>query len=102
MPGVGLGNDPAEDDFGARRFQAEWPGRDDDFPWPLAGHGHYFDLCAEAAGNIGAIVAADYGAVGLAEHRHKDETWDLWDPLGDLLPADPEANAPVGGRHACS
>ena len=97
VPGVGLGDDPAEDDFGARRFQAEWSGRDDDFPWPLAGHGHYFDPCAEAAGNIGAIVAADYGAVGLAEHRHKDETWDLWDPLGDLLPADPEANAPVDG-----
>ena len=92
---VGLGNDPAEDDFGARRFQAEWSGRDDDFPWPLAGHGHYFDPCGEAAGNLGAIVAGDYGAVELAEPRHKDESWDLWDPLGDLLPADPEANEPV-------
>jgi hypothetical protein len=95
VPAVGLGNDPAEDDFGARRFQAEWHGRDDDFPWPVAGHGHYFDPCAEAAGNIGAVVAADYAAVDLAEHRHKDETWDLWDPLGDLLAVDPEADAPV-------
>jgi hypothetical protein len=102
VQGVGLGNDPAEDDFGAQRFQAEWVGRDDDFPWPLAGHGHYFDPCAEAAGSIGAIVAADYGAVALAERRHKDETWDPWDPLGDLLPADPEANAPVDGDNACS
>ncbi len=97
VPGVGLGNDPVEDDFGARRFQAEWAGRDDGFPWPPAGHSHYFDPCAEASGNIGAIVAADYAAVALAEHRHKDETWDLWDPLGDLLPVDPEANAPIDG-----
>jgi Alpha/beta hydrolase len=94
---VGLGNDPAEDDFGARRFQAEWSGRDDDFPWPLAGHGHYFDPCAEAPDNIGAIVAGEYDAVRTAEHRHKDESWDLWDPLGDLLPADPEADEAVDG-----
>ena len=94
---AGLGNDPAEDDFGARRFQAEWSGRDDDFPWPLDGHGHYFDPCAEAPPNIGAIVVGEYDAVRLAEHRHKDESWDLWDPLGDLLPADPEANEPVEG-----
>jgi Alpha/beta hydrolase len=92
---VGLGNDPAEDDFGAQRFQAEWPGRDHDFPWPLAGHGHYFDPHAESVGNVGAIVAGDYGAVRLAEHRHKDESWDLWDPFGDLLPVDPEADQPV-------
>ena len=94
---VGLGNDPAEDDFGARRFQAEWSGRDDEFPWPLAGHGHYFDPCAEAPLNIGAIVVGEYDSVRPAEHRHKDESWDLWDPLGDLLPADPEANEPVDG-----
>ena len=94
---VGLGNDPAEDEFGARRFQAEWSGRDDDFPWSLAGHGHYFDPCAEAPLNIGAIVVGEYDAVQLAEHRHKDESWDLWDPLGGLLPADPEANEAVDG-----
>jgi hypothetical protein len=95
---VGLGNDPAEDDFGARRFQAEWPGRDDDLPWSLAGHGHYFDPDAESLGNVGAIVAGDYRSVRPAEHRHKDETWDPWDPLGDLLPSDPEAGQPVDVR----
>jgi len=94
---IGLGNDPTEDDFSAQRFQAEWSGRDDDFPWPLDGHGHYFDPCGEAPMNIGAIVAGEYDAVRLAEHRHKDESWDLWDPLGDLLPDDPEAGEPVDG-----
>jgi hypothetical protein len=94
---VGLGRDPAEDDFGAQRFGAEWVGRDDQFPWPLDGHSHYFDPCAEAPDNIGAIVAGDHDAVRLAEHRHKDESWDLWDPLGDLLPTDPEADEPIDG-----
>jgi hypothetical protein len=61
----------------------------------LAGHGHYFDPHGESVGNVGAIVAGDYGAVRLAEHRHKDESWDLWDPFGDLLPVDPEADQPV-------
>ena len=94
-PDVGLGNDPAEDDFGAQRFQAEWPGRNADPPWSIEGHARYFDRCAEAPTNIGAIVAGEYDAVRLAEHRHKDESWDLWDPLGDLRASDPEADEPV-------
>jgi hypothetical protein len=94
-PEIGLGNDPAEDDFGARRFQAEWPGRDDSLPWALDGHGQYFSPCSESAGNVGAIVAGAFDAVTVAEHRHKDESWDLGEPLGDLLAVDPEADAPV-------
>jgi hypothetical protein len=93
--GIGLGQDPAEDDFGARRLRAEWAGRDDDPPWSVAGHDHYFDACGEALSSIGAIVAGRYDAVVLAEQRHKDESWDLWDPVADLLPADPEADRAV-------
>lgn len=95
VPDVGLGYDPAEDDFGARRFQAEWSGRNADAPWSLAGHGHYFDRCAEAPASIGAIVAGEYEAVRLADYRHKDESWDLGDPLGDLRASDPEAGEQV-------
>jgi alpha/beta hydrolase family protein len=94
--GVGLGQDPTEDDFGARRFRAEWAGRDGDPPWSIAGHDHYFDSCGEALRNIGAIVAGRYDAIAVAGQRHKDESWDPWDPFADLVPSDPEADRVVG------
>jgi hypothetical protein len=67
----------------------------DGFPWDIDGHSQYFSPCSESVGNVGAIVAGSFGAVSRAEPRHKDEIWDWWDPLGDLLPVDPEVDARV-------
>lgn len=80
LGGAGLGDDPAEDSFGARRVQAESVDRADDLD-PLAGHTGYFDHDSESLANIAHVVAGAYADVTPAEHRH-----DPW----YTVPVDPE------------
>jgi len=79
--GLGLGDDPVEDDFGANRFQAESTTRGGLNPFP--DHNKYFDHDTESLANISRIVNGDYDAV-----RHADHVHDPW--LGG--PEDPEAD----------
>lgn len=75
IPGVELmGNDPAEDDFGARRFQAE--NLDRGGHWNVADHGRYYDQNTESLYNIAAITTGQYSDVQEAQHRY--------DPLADV------------------
>ncbi len=79
--GLGLGDDPVEDDFGANRFQAESTSRGGINPF--LDHTRYFDHDTESLANITRIVNGDYAAVVHADHVH-----DPW--LGG--PEDPEAD----------
>lgn len=79
--GLGLGDDPVEDDFGAHRFQAESTTRGG--LNPFLDHTKYFDHDTESLANISRIVNGDYDAVQRARHVH-----DPW--LGG--PEDPEAD----------
>lgn len=61
LGGAGLGDDPAEDDFGAIRFEAESttrPGHLD-----LGQHSTYFDHGSESLYNLSQIVSGNYDAV---------------------------------------
>ncbi len=80
--GAGLGNDVAEDDFGANRFQAESTSRNDHFR-NFDDHVKYFDPGSESLFNIGQIVVGDYDEVVAAEHTY-DPIWSS--------PIDPEAS----------
>jgi uncharacterized protein YukE len=66
LDGAGLGDDPAEDDFGAIRFEAESTGRPDHLD--LDQHSGYFDPGSESLYNISQIVAGNYDQVLTAEH----------------------------------
>lgn len=69
--GAGLGDDPAEDDFGANRFQAEDPSRGD---LPAFGqHSLYFEHDTESLHNISSIINGDYDAV-----LHAERNYDPW------------------------
>lgn len=81
LGGAGLGNDTAEDDFGAHRFEAEDPSRGATLDFGQ--HSLYFDHDTESLHNIASIVNGDYGDVLLADHVH--------DPLIGG-PDDPEAD----------
>jgi Alpha/beta hydrolase len=86
IPGVELmGNDPAEDTFGANRFQAEDVGRGDE--WNTDDHSRYYDLNTESLYNIAAITTGQYDDVREADHRY--------DPLADV-DADVEWHVPRG------
>jgi pimeloyl-ACP methyl ester carboxylesterase len=75
IPGVELmGHDPAEDDFGAHRFQAESVDRGGH--WNVTDHGRYYDQNTESLYNIAAITTGQYDDVHEAEHRY--------DPLMDV------------------
>lgn len=67
-----LGRDPAEDDFGAVRFQAERPGSG----WNIDEHTSYLGRGTESLYNIAAIVGGDPDEVMVADHRD--------DPLADV------------------
>lgn len=85
-PALGLGRDPAEDDFGAVRMRAERPGR---HAWWGIGDGHagYFTPDSESLRNLGAVVAGAYDRVEVAEPTH-DPWWGR--------PRDPEWRRPPG------
>ncbi len=79
--GLGLGNDPSSEDFGATRFEAE----DVDRSWHRnAGDAHssYLDNDTESLYNLGLIVDGHGTDVHVAEQSH--DPW--WGP-----PEDPEA-----------
>jgi hypothetical protein len=82
--GAGLGDDPAEDDFGGTRFEAEsttrggLPGLDQ--------HALYFDHGTESLHNISQIVNGNYDGVDVAEHNY-DPWWSgVQDPEWDRDP----------------
>ena len=88
LGGAGLGDDPAEDDFGAIRFQAEDTGRAGHIA--LDQHSAYFDHDTESLYNISQIVTGNYDAVLTAEH-----VTDPWysgpeDPEWDRDPTSPD------------
>ena len=81
---LGLGKDPAEDNFGANRFQAEatdragWVGMGD--------HSKYWDHDSESLSNISRIVNGDYGDVQEAEHKYDPWYAEPQDPERDRDP----------------
>lgn len=87
LGGLGLGDDPAEDDFGANRFEAESVDRPDGISFDQ--HSLYFDHDTESLYNISQIVTGNYDAVHLA-----DPVTDPWydgpqDPEWDRDPTSP-------------
>lgn len=81
MAGAGLGHNPAEDDFGAVRFQAESTSRGS-LP-NIDDHVKYYDHASESLANMARIVNGQYGEVERAGQVH-----DPW--YG--APVDPESN----------
>ena len=82
--GAGLGDDPAEDDFGAHRFEAEdvtRPGHPS-----FDQHSLYFDHDTEALYNIASVVNGDYRDVLLAEPNHDPWYAGVQDPELDRDP----------------
>jgi hypothetical protein len=65
LGGAGLGDDPAEDDFGTRRFEAESTTRPGDLDFDE--HSKYFDHGSESLYNLSQIVSGNYDAVLSAE-----------------------------------
>ncbi len=88
LGGAGLGDDPAEDDFGANRFQAE----DESRPgYPDFGqHSRYFDHDTESLYNIGQIINGN-GEDGVLEADHNYDPWwgGVQDPELDRDPTTP-------------
>ena len=82
--GAGLGDDPAEDDFGANRFQAEDPSRPG-YP-SFDQHSLYFDHNTESLHNIASVVNGDYGDVMHAEHNYDPWYAGVQDPELDRDP----------------
>lgn len=78
--GGGLGTDPAGDDFGGTRFDAEVPGSGGERH--LRDHSAYFTPGSDSLDNIAHVVNGQYAAVTHAEGRH-DPWW--------RGPYDPEA-----------
>ena len=76
LGGIGLGNDPAEDDFGAIRFQAESGSGSE-----TGAHSGYFEDGSESLDNLAHIVTGQYGLVD----RAPGVTDPWWGP-----PRDPE------------
>jgi pimeloyl-ACP methyl ester carboxylesterase len=81
---LGLGNDPAEDSFGANRFQAEATDRSG---WVSMGdHSKYWDHNSESLSNISHIVTGDYDQVQEAEHKYDPWYAEPQDPEADRDP----------------
>ncbi len=97
--GAGLGDDPTEDDFGARRFQAESTSRADDAlgTAAFADHTKYFDHDTESLFNLGSIVNGDHAAVLPAEHRYDPWYSPVVDPEAQRTPRATETRPPAGG-----
>ena len=94
LGGAGLGDDPAEDDFGAIRFQAESTTRADDALGldAFADHSKYFDHDTEALYNISQIVNGNYDAVGHADHVYDPWYDGVQDPEFDRDPTAPDTD----------
>lgn len=92
--GLGLGDDPAEDDFGAQRFRAESTTRADDAVGldALADHGKYFDPDTESLWNLAQIVTDHPDRVLLAEPVHDPWYAGPQDPEADRRPTAPRTH----------
>lgn len=92
--GAGLGDDPAEDDFGAHRFRAESTSRADDAVGLDAfdDHSKYFDHDTEALYNISQIVNGNYDAVEHADHVYDPFFAGVQDPEFDRDPTAPDTD----------
>ena len=88
--GLGLGDDPVEDDFGANRFQAESTSRGGINPF--LDHSRYFDHDTESLANITRIVNGDYADVVPADHVHDPWLGGPEDPEADREPTAPNTN----------
>jgi uncharacterized protein YukE len=90
--GAGLGDDPAEDDFGGHRFRAESTTRADDAVGLDAfdDHSKYFDHDTESLHNISQIVNGNYDAVVHADHVHDPWYDGVQDPEFDRNPTAPD------------
>ncbi len=86
LGGIGLGDDPAEDDFGARRFRAESITRGEGLN-PLADHMGYFAHDTESLANLAHVITGDYDQVV----RASPVTDPWWRP-----PIDPESDREPG------
>lgn len=89
--GAGLGNDTAEDDFGANRFRAEDVDRGDYFR-TFPQHTQYFDHDTESLYNIARVVNGDYGEVQGADHVHDPFIGGPEDPEADRTPTSTDTN----------
>ncbi len=84
MSDVTLGNDPAEDDFGANRFEAEATDRGGYVAF--GDHSKYFDRESESLYNMANIVNGAYDDVQEAEHRYDPWYDEMQDPEWDREP----------------
>lgn len=84
LSGVTLGNDPAEDDFGANRFEAEATDRGGYVAF--GDHSKYFDRESESLYNMANIVNGSYDDVQEAEHRYDPWYDEMQDPEWDREP----------------
>ncbi len=84
LGGGGLGDDPAEDDFGARRFEAESTTRGSDVD--LDQHSLYFDHDTESLHNLSQIILGHYDQVSLAPHNYDPWLDGVQDPELDRTP----------------
>jgi hypothetical protein len=93
LGGAGLGDDPAEDDFGAHRFEAESTTRaDNDGLEGFGDHSKYFDHDTESLYNLSQVVNGRYAAV-----REAGPVTDPWytdpqDPEWDREPTSPDTD----------
>lgn len=96
LGGGGLGDDPAEDDFGAIRFQAESTTRAPDAFGidAFADHSKYFDHGSESLYNISQVVVGDYADVVRADPVHDPWYAGPQDPEFDRDPTSPTTKAP--------
>lgn len=91
--GAGLGDDPAEDDFGAHRFQAESTTRNEHVN-NTADHSKYYDPDTESLYNISQIVTGEYEDVQEADHVYDPWYNDPQDPERDREPTAPSTTGP--------
>lgn len=87
LGGAGLGDDPAEDDFGAQRFRAESTTRaaNDGFG-AFGDHSKYFDPDTESLYDIGEIITGHYDRVLRADPVTDPWYTDPQDPEWDRVP----------------
>ena len=85
--GAGLGDDPAEDEFGGIRFEAESETRGGAFSF--GDHSKYFDHDTESLYNISQIVNGNYDAVNEADHLYDPWWGGVQDPEYDRDPTSP-------------
>ncbi|MFI5624060.1 alpha/beta hydrolase [Nocardioides sp. NPDC051685] len=90
MAGAGLGHNPAEDDFGAVRFQAESTSRGS-IP-NIDDHVKYYDHDTESLANMAHIVNGQYDEVVRAGQVHDPWYRGPVDPESDRTPTSPDTD----------